>query len=146
MTRVTNYKAYLSYITSLFAILGKKTTDDRDYLTDTRQTLLDLADQFGKKERAPLLALLEINKRAQLIQVSPSDDQANGLMSQIETSNLLERYWKTFGDKGCVMDDLRPYWPKDGEEGGEPLRTFLKEQIEGDTVGIHYITSFDIEV
>jgi hypothetical protein len=137
--RVTNYKAYLSYIKCLFVILKQQTAppnrSDRDYLADARQTLLDLAEQFGSRERAPVLALLEINRRLQSPDEAPRQDRDALSDSKTETIPLLKRYWTLFGDKGCVMDDLKVYWPTETDSSSDAfndLRAFLTEQIQGD--------------
>ena len=140
---MTNYKAYLSYLTCLFVILkqqtGQSRSSDRDYLADTRQTLMDLAEQFGSKERAPILALLEINRRLQPADRAQTQTTDAGPEAKTDTLSLLKRYWTLFGDKGCVMDDLKVYWPNEAAtslEAFSDMRAFLTEQIEGDKAGV----------
>lgn len=113
--RNTNYKAYLSFITCLFVLLRQQQVDNgsqdrRDYLQDARTTLVDLADRFGSKDRAPILALLEINLRiAQAAAVGTVLSISAG--SATDSFELIQRYWTLFGDRGCLFDDLKPYWP-----------------------------------
>ena len=91
--------------------------------------LRGLADADGTRERGPLLAMVELEKRArekQLgsefgwpshcyhresadadVEISESDD---GLLT------LLKLYIERFGDKACCFEDLKPYVTLQGEE------------------------------
>ncbi|KAJ9115879.1 hypothetical protein QFC22_005021 [Naganishia vaughanmartiniae] len=97
----TNYKAYLSLISSLMVLLSK---DDGNHLTTVRETLDGLALRFEDQERAPLLAQLEINRRLRESHVEHGD-QAEAHSDD----SLLMAYWTAFGHKGSVLDDLAPY-------------------------------------
>ena len=91
--------------------------------------LRGLADADGTRERGPLLAMVELEKRAREKQlgsefgwpcpcyyresadtdvgISESDD---GLLT------LLKLYIERFGDKACCFEDLKPYVTLQGEE------------------------------
>lgn len=99
---ITNYKAYLSFISTLMVLLARG--NGEKHLQTARQTLGDLAKRFGNQERAPLLACLEINRRLREAQVeveASSEDHGD--------ETLLHSYWTDFGHKGSVLDDLGPY-------------------------------------
>ncbi|KAJ9107736.1 hypothetical protein QFC21_001197 [Naganishia friedmannii] len=101
-TPETNYKAYLSMISSLMVLLTKG--DGKAHLTTALETLDDLASRFGDQERAPLLARLEINRRLRRSHVEHGE--------QVESHSddcLIAAYWTAFGHKGSVLDDLAPY-------------------------------------
>ena len=68
---------------------------------------MDLASQpaFVKKERAPLMALLAINKRLDTLVLNID----NQLPEETGMAVILQRYLEEFGHKGCVRDDLLPY-------------------------------------
>lgn len=101
-TRITNYKAYLSYISALTVLLARE--NGQKYLQTALETLSGLAKRFGGQERAPLLARLEINRRlceAQFDVEAPSGENGD--------DSLLKAYWADFGHKGSVLDDLGTY-------------------------------------
>ena len=68
---------------------------------------MDLALQpaFVKKERAPLMALLAINKRLDTLVLNID----NQLPEETGMAVILQRYLEEFGHKGCVRDDLLAY-------------------------------------
>jgi hypothetical protein len=65
-------------------------------LTATRELLLGLEEKYGRKERSPLLALLELEGRA-------TPEQAS---SNQETLDMIERYWDAWGSFSPTCDDL----------------------------------------
>lgn len=117
--RITNYKAYLGFISCLMVL----STDGQKYLDTARETLDGLASRFGSQERAPLLAQLEINRRLREAQLAGDLSGAHG------DDALLLAYWEQFGHKGSVLDDLGRY-----VDGQSQLVGVMKEAIEGDAV------------
>ncbi|KAJ9108601.1 hypothetical protein QFC19_002318 [Naganishia cerealis] len=98
----TNYKAYLSLVSSLMVLMTKGEGDV--HLKTARDTLDGLTLRFGDQERAPLLAHLEINRRLRESQIQV------GEQSEAHSDDtLLMAYWAAFGHKGSVLDDLTPY-------------------------------------
>ena len=77
------------------------------YLAETRQTLLELASRptFAQKERAPLLALLEIDRRLRQAGLVVEDE----IKGAADAIPMLQMYLAEFGHKECVRDDLLPY-------------------------------------
>lgn len=65
-------------------------------LISTRELLLSLEQKYGRKERAPLLALLELEARATPEQASSSQDFLD----------MIERYWDAWGSFFPTCDDL----------------------------------------
>lgn len=136
--RETNYKAYITHLSVLFLLLSKpelikdSAKSPATYLTETQRTLLDLASQstFVKKERAPLMALLAINKKLDTLGLSVDSEVSN----ETAITKVLSRYLEEFGHKGCVRDDLLPYLQ--GREGSiEPAnRTILEVMVTETTV------------
>jgi hypothetical protein len=106
----TNYKAYLTHLSVLFLLLSQPeliknpAKSSATYLTETRQTLLDLAasDRFSRKERAPLVALLAIETRLRDMNLRIDADTQSGTSRE----EVLQRYLDEYGHKGCVRDDL----------------------------------------
>jgi hypothetical protein len=118
--RVTNYKAYLCFVSCLMALLS--TGDGDKYLDTARETLDGLATRFGSQERAPLLAQLELNRRLR----ERSGESVSGEHSDVV---FLSAYWTQFGHKGSVLDDLKPY--VDGQSG---LVAVMRDAVKGEAV------------
>lgn len=118
--RVTNYKAYLCFVSCLMALLS--TGDGDKYLDTARETLDGLATRFGSQERAPLLAQLELNRRLR----ERSGESVSGEHSD---DVFLSAYWTQFGHKGSVLDDLKPY--VDGQSG---LVAVMRDAVKGEAV------------
>ncbi len=64
-----------------------------ELLEKTDKVLLDLDERIGEKERAPLLARLDLEKDRKT-------------MTDEEWVGLVERYWWKVGSKGCVATEL----------------------------------------
>lgn len=98
-------------------------------VASARKLFATLAEEDGTRERAPLLALLDVEKRAaqcglaeDFSAYSPgfrplccrkltlTEGADNGLLG------LLKLYLSRFGDKACCFDDLKPYVQLDGEQ------------------------------
>jgi hypothetical protein len=139
--RETNYKAYITHLSVLFLLLSKpelikdSAKSPATYLVETQRTLLDLASQptFVKKERAPLMALLAINKKLDTLGLSVDSEVSD----ETATIKVLSRYLEEFGHKGCVRDDLLPYLQ--GRQGSiEPaIRSILEAMVTETTVSPH---------
>ncbi|VDB83056.1 unnamed protein product [Peniophora sp. CBMAI 1063] len=78
-----------------------------DTLAEARAYFQDIAEKDGRKDRAGLLALLELEKRAKTHRLSQEP-------TRLEDS--LRHYFDTFGDKAVCFEDLLPYISLDGEE------------------------------
>lgn len=92
-------------------------------LTETKQLLIDLETQHGSRERAPLLALLELHTRATQEMVGEPQ----------EWFDLLERYWDAWGSKNVACDELDGVIP---EDRFTEVVEMLKLTIKSDHVGI----------
>ncbi|KAI0065400.1 TPR-like protein [Artomyces pyxidatus] len=66
-----------------------------------------VAEEDGRKDRSGLLALLELEKRARIHDVSSDPSRL---------VDLLQQYHETFGDKAASYEDLKPYLDMDGED------------------------------
>lgn len=137
----TNYKAYLKHIAVLRILITHPQIIERtgksqaSYLTETRQSLLELAasPKFSKIERAPLIALLAINK---MLDESPElEIKDYERQPAAETVQVLSRYIEEFGHKGCVYNDVKDIVaPSHGEirpEIKSLLETMTSEQTKG---------------
>lgn len=117
--RETNYKAYLCYLTCVEVCISLKSGSDRDFIVESRETLTTLADKYGSTERAPLLAHLELVRRFNL----PEEEKID----------LLKTYWTRFGHKAVVVEDLRQYWPVEGEtESHGIMKEMLQKDLQGE--------------
>ncbi|XP_046415416.1 N-alpha-acetyltransferase 25, NatB auxiliary subunit [Neodiprion fabricii] len=81
----------------------------RDYLaaalkSETPQKCLDLLNEIiatkGEKARAPRLARFELLKHARLLKIE---------LNSLDSTQLMHQYFTQFGEKGCVVGDLKLY-------------------------------------
>lgn len=97
-------------------------------MLESRETLWTLAERFQSKERAPLLALIQMNSSLPL----KSEDKTRGLGS------LFKVYWERFGSRGCVMDDLRHHLKiVERDLEGEEIKSFIETQASVEAVSVY---------
>jgi len=96
-------------------------------VAETRRTLLELASQpaFAQKERAPLLAMLEIDRRLREAGLVVEDELEGGA----DNVPILKVYLAEFGHKGCVRDDLLPYLRSTQGRIAPEIEDLLKQTI-----------------
>ncbi|KAF7996942.1 hypothetical protein HCN44_002588 [Aphidius gifuensis] len=85
-----NWTYYLNYLTSSLNI--NKPIDCLEFLQK-------ISDKCGKKYRGPQLGIFELIKRTNNIE----------LLNNIDIIKLMRKYFNQFGNKGCVVGDLRLY-------------------------------------
>ncbi|KLO04672.1 actin cytoskeleton organization protein [Schizopora paradoxa] len=83
---------------------SEKATPDAESIERAREFFQGLAEKDGRKDRAPLLGLLELEKRARSHKVGVSE-----VDSKENLPSLAILYFERFGDKACCFEDLRPY-------------------------------------
>ncbi|KAI9639157.1 N-acetyltransferase B complex non catalytic subunit-domain-containing protein [Dioszegia hungarica] len=94
---------------------------DASIVTEVKALFTDLDTSIGTKERAPALALLHLDARAE-----------EGRMSEADFREAIERYWRRWGSKGLVVDDLKHIWVE--REG--PMAGLLQAWSEEDHTDI----------
>ncbi|KAJ7285761.1 actin cytoskeleton organization protein [Mycena rebaudengoi] len=104
-----NWLEFLSVLDGCFASVTQPKNDDELEASKTecsvqvariQELLTTLAEQDGAKDRSALLALLELEKRARIHEVSTDPKRMVELMKQ---------YFEKIGDKACCFEDLKPY-------------------------------------
>lgn len=92
-----------------------------EHVQRTSRVFATVAESDGKKDRAGLLGLLELEKRARQHGISQGkpDCRLNSLGNAIRVSDedidptellqLMKQYFERFGDKACCFEDLKPY-------------------------------------
>lgn len=91
MYSIDNWTYYQNYITAVLNF--QQPAECMDYLNDIINT-------SEKKVRAPYLARLELLKRAYV---------EGDLQHNVQSVDLMQQYFAQFGDKACVVGDLRLY-------------------------------------
>ncbi|XP_034949721.1 N-alpha-acetyltransferase 25, NatB auxiliary subunit [Chelonus insularis] len=87
-----NWSYYLSYLTA--ALEHQQPSECLEFLDS-------VAENCGKKARAPHLARFELLKR-----ISSSETVLRSIMEPVK---LMRMYFEKFGNKGCTVGDLRLY-------------------------------------
>ena len=83
-----------------------------------------LDERLGEKERAPLLAMLEVDLHI-------AEAEMSGTLKPDEWITQLQRYWDRWGSKGCVVSELEGIIGKDEVRTGklvEMMRTRTTER------------------
>jgi N-terminal acetyltransferase B complex non-catalytic subunit len=112
MIRYRNYAYYQHSIVASRALLATRQDLVKAFLTK----LDDLHAKYGSKERAPLLAKLELD----LILVERSSDLA---LTEEEWKTLVTEYWTRWGSKGSIVPELEAI------AGGR--KAWVQELLEG---------------
>lgn len=76
----------------------------------------DLHKSIGAKERAPALAVLHLDNKIE-----------DGKMSDEEYKEAVGRYWRQWGGKGVVIDDLQGAWNGRERVLASPLQAWAEE-------------------
>lgn len=92
--------------------------DRPELVAKSRDLLKTLDGQIGEKERAPLLALLKVEK----------DSRA---MTDDEWFEMVQTYWKRWGSKGCVVSELEGVVGDDELRMGRQVRMLETRTKEG---------------
>jgi hypothetical protein len=95
MSRYRNYAYYQHSIAASRALQATR----QDLVNAFITKLVDLHTKYGSKERAPLLAKLELD----LILVERSSDLSLG---EEEWKKLFTEYWTRWGSKGSIVPEL----------------------------------------
>ena len=93
---------------------GEKT----EMVEKTVDLLKDLDERIGAKERAPMLALLEMERERKA-------------MKEDEWFESVERYWQRWGSKGCVVSELEGIAGADHGRMGRLMEMTRKRATEG---------------
>ncbi|XP_011304536.1 N-alpha-acetyltransferase 25, NatB auxiliary subunit [Fopius arisanus] len=109
-----NWSHYLNYLTS--ALEHQKPTECLEFLDK-------IAETSGKKVRGPQLGRFELLKRCNSVEIH--------LRDVLEPVKLMRKYFEQFGNKGCIVGDLRLYL--DLFTDNERIQLF--QEISGD-VGV----------
>jgi hypothetical protein len=89
---------------------------------------------FAKKERAPLVALLEIDKRLRELNINIEDQVEDAT----DNTTILLRYFAEFGHKGCVRDDVLPYLRLNEGKLSPEVQDLLQNTIAAEAVRSQY--------
>jgi hypothetical protein len=100
LTRGERQRNYLFY---RHLVLSALHASDPTLIESAKSLLSELDSSIGSKERAPKLALLELDLRLRSCGASSG---AVG-MSDEEYVERIKAYWDQWGAKGCVVDDFR---------------------------------------
>ncbi|KAL0581537.1 mitochondrial distribution and morphology [Marasmius crinis-equi] len=100
-----NWLEFLSVLDATFSYVTKDATEESktqcsEHIRKTEEFFTSIAESDGRKERAGPLALLELEHRARIHNVS--QDPARLV-------DLLTKYFDAFGDKNCCYEDIKPY-------------------------------------
>ncbi|KAF9052875.1 N-acetyltransferase B complex non catalytic subunit-domain-containing protein [Panaeolus papilionaceus] len=98
----------------------------KESIKKTQQIFTDVAAQDSLKDRSSLLALIEVQKRAQ--EKGLSEDTKSQVV-------IMEEYFNKFGNKACCFEDLKPSIAS--TTGGDRTRwiSFLESKIKSpDTI------------
>jgi hypothetical protein len=95
---------------------------DQSFVTSTTKLLAELDGVIGQKERAPKLALLELDWRLRRGGVGGRKEDA--------WKAAVRSYWEVWGGKGCVVEDLLGVVQSD--EGRESV---IRDMLEAVTKG-----------
>lgn len=133
---------WLEFLAVLDATFTSKVESEISTAVDHARNLFNkVAEEDGIEDRTGLLALLELEKRAQAHGVSTGTykchSQRFGLLTIIPGSllSLLKRYFQEVGGKACCYEDLKPYLELGRNDLTEWI-IFLKSQTQA-FVGIH---------
>ncbi|KAJ7235444.1 actin cytoskeleton organization protein [Mycena haematopus] len=118
-----NWLEFLSVLDATFSSLKgaqeqneSAKTKCSSHVAKTEELLSKMALQDGHKDRSALLALLELEKRAQSHGIS---NDPNRIV------DLMKRYFEEIGDKACCYEDLKPYLTLEGEDAAR-WKSFLQ--------------------
>jgi len=112
MNRYRNYAYYQHSISASKALLSTRPDLVKAFIAK----LDELHEQHGSKERAPLLAKLELD----LELMKRFSDQA---LVEDEWKRLVKEYWTRWGSKGSIVPEL------EAVVGGR--KAWLRESMEG---------------
>ncbi|KAK7054789.1 mitochondrial distribution and morphology [Paramarasmius palmivorus] len=107
LIRDKNDRNWLEFLSVLDATFSYTTSSDdaskeecSKHIAKSQDLFTSIAEADGRKERAGLLALLELEHRSR--SHGFSDDPSTMLQ-------LMYKYFETFGDKTCCYEDMKPY-------------------------------------
>ena len=97
--------------------------DKSELVEKTERLFMDLDEEIGEKERAPLLARLEL-------------EQANRTMLDEDWMAIVETYWTRWGSKGCVVSELEGVVSADEGRLGKVLE--MMRRVTQSHVGLEW--------
>ena len=97
--------------------------EESELVKETETLFMGLDAEIGEKERAPLLAQLEL-------------EMGSRTMQDEEWMAVVETYWTRWGSKGCVVSELEGVIGEDEERLGRVL-DMMRRRVTHGHVGLH---------